>query len=50
MDGAKMPLDDLEKVMAAAVGGCHQVHSVLKQAVLNHTSFMLDAQAAPLIV
>eukprot|EP00622_Pseudochattonella_farcimen_P007751 FR743816.1.p1 GENE.FR743816.1~~FR743816.1.p1 ORF type:complete len:296 (+),score=44.04 FR743816.1:59-889(+) len=44
MSGAKLPLDDAEMVLQAAVSGCHQVHSVLKQAVLNHAEFLLNAQ------
>ena len=44
MSGAKLPLDDAEMVLQAAVSRCHQVHSVLKQAVLNHAEFLLNAQ------
>ena len=41
---SKLPLMALEPVLATAISGCHQVHSVLREALLHRCDFMLSAR------
>jgi len=38
---AKLPLEELEPVLALAISGCHQCHSVMRDAVQKHTQLLL---------
>uniref|UniRef100_A0A7S2CP52 Uncharacterized protein n=1 Tax=Octactis speculum TaxID=3111310 RepID=A0A7S2CP52_9STRA len=41
---SKLPLDKIEPVLKAAILGCHQVHSILRLAVQNHTRSLINAK------
>jgi exosome complex component RRP41 len=37
---AKLPLEELDPVLALAISGCHQCHSVMRDAVQKHTELL----------
>lgn len=39
---SRLQLKELEPLLELAVAGCHQVHSVLAEAVRDHTEYLLE--------
>jgi hypothetical protein len=39
---SRIQLKELEPLLELGISGCHQVHSVLADAVREHTQFLLD--------